>query len=201
MGGVIDPDDITGWVLAGGPGTGIGAIDRGLHKHEGLPLAMHVLLRLAPQVGNVMINANRNLGAYESFGVPVWPDGTGDPSGPLSALVTGLEHCETPWLVTVPCDAPRFPLDLVQRLACAALAGEAPMAMVITREAGVRRTHPSFCLLKVDLLESLVRFSPGGPGGAGDIEAWAAQQRCADVEFDDPQAFSTFWPGPALPSR
>ena len=69
-----------------------------------------------------MINANRNLGAYESMGVPVWPDAPADYPGPLAGLLAGLEHCETPYLVTVPCDTPNFPLDLVERLAAALVA-------------------------------------------------------------------------------
>ena len=82
-----------------------------------MPLALHALLRLQPQVGEAMINANRNLGAYESMGVPVWPDAQSDFPGPLAGVLVGLERCETPYLVTVPCDTPNFPLDLVERLA------------------------------------------------------------------------------------
>ena len=75
---MIARDDITGLILAGGRGSRMGGVDKGLQNHHGMPLAMHALLRLAPQVGHVMINANRNLGAYESFGVPVWPDALPD---------------------------------------------------------------------------------------------------------------------------
>ena len=85
-----------------------------------MPLAMHALLRLAPQVGEMMINANRNLAAYESMGVPVWPDALPDYPGPLAGFLAGLERCETPYLVTVPCDSPLFPDDLVARLAARA---------------------------------------------------------------------------------
>ena len=79
-------------------------------------MALHTLMRLRPQVGEVMINANRNLAAYEAFGVPVWPDVLADYAGPLAGFLTALERCETPWLVTVPCDTPLFPHDLVARL-------------------------------------------------------------------------------------
>ena len=95
----------------------MGGVDKGLQNFHGMPLALHALMRLAPQVGEVMINANRNLGAYESFGVPVWPDALPDYAGPLAGFLTGLERCETPYLVTVPCDTPLFPHDLVARLA------------------------------------------------------------------------------------
>ena len=113
----IDRDQITGVILAGGRGSRMGGADKGLQPYRGVPLAMHALLRLAPQVGEVMINANRNLAAYESMGAAVWPDALADYPGPLAGFLAGLEHCTTPYLVTVPCDSPHFPEDLVARLA------------------------------------------------------------------------------------
>ncbi|MDH4289863.1 MAG: molybdenum cofactor guanylyltransferase, partial [Aquincola sp.] len=109
---MIAPADITGLVLAGGRGSRMGGVDKGLQNHRGLPLAMQALLRLQPQVGHLMVNANRNLGAYEAFGAPVWPDPIEGYAGPLVGFLAGLEHCETPWLVTVPCDTPDFPTEL-----------------------------------------------------------------------------------------
>jgi molybdopterin molybdotransferase len=103
---MIDKHDITGLILAGGRASRMGGVDKGLQNHAGAPLAMHALMRLGHQVGEVLINANRNLGAYEAFGVPVWPDANADYAGPLSGFLAGLEHCDTPYLVTVPCDSP-----------------------------------------------------------------------------------------------
>ena len=142
----IDRQDITGLVLAGGRGSRMGGVDKGLQKHQGVTLAMHAMLRLAPQVGHVMINANRNLGAYESMGVPVWPDALADYPGPLAGFLAGLEHCETPYLVTVPCDSPRFPEDLVARLAHALAERDAEIAMATTCEAdGTLQVQPVIC--------------------------------------------------------
>src|SRR3954447_11955988 len=121
----IPREDIAGLILAGGRGSRMGGVDKGLQSHRGMPLAMHAVLRLAPQIGELMINANRNLGAYEALGVPVWPDSLPDYAGPLAGFLTGLERCETPYLVTVPCDTPQFPEDLVARLAAALVADEA----------------------------------------------------------------------------
>ena len=155
--------DITGVILAGGRGSRMGGVDKGLQNFNGMPLALAALMRLQPQVGHVMINANRNLGAYESFGVPVWPDVLPDYAGPLAGFLTALEHCETPWLATVPCDTPLFPLDLVERLAQAASEQGADIAMAAAREEdGQVRTHPLFCLMRVVLRVSLVKFSLGG---------------------------------------
>jgi molybdopterin-guanine dinucleotide biosynthesis protein A len=184
---VIERDDITGLVLAGGRGARMGGVDKGLQSHHGMPLALHALLRLAPQVGQTMINANRNLGAYESMGVPVWPDTIPDYAGPLAGFLTGLERCETPYLVTVPCDTPFFPTDLVERLAQALEAGSAEIALAATREGDSVRTHPVFCLMRTELMESLVRFTQAGER---KIDRWTARHRTVEVPFDDAAAFA-----------
>lgn len=182
----IEPQDITGLVLAGGRGSRMGGVDKGLQNHQGMPLALHALLRLTPQVGEMMVNANRNLGAYESMGVPVWPDPVADYPGPLAGLLAGLEHCETPYLVTVPCDTPNFPQDLVARLAEALVAQNADIAMAATTEQGQLRTQPVFCLLKSALMEDLVSYLQSGER---KIDRWTARHACAVVPFDDGSAF------------
>lgn len=188
---MINPQDITGVVLAGGRGSRMGGVDKGLQNFNGLPLALNALMRLQLQVGHCMINANRNLAAYESFGVPVWPDGLADYAGPLAGFLSALERCETPWLATVPCDSPLFPVDLVSRLAEGLAGQDADIAMVAAKEEdGQFRAQPVFCLLRVDLLESLVKFTHGG---GRKIDAWTAQHRTVMVPFDapgdDPRAF------------
>lgn len=174
----------------------MGGVDKGLQNYNGTPLALHTLLRLQMQQGGLiaesMVNANRNLGAYEAFGVPVWPDVLDDYAGPLAGFLTGLERCETPLLMTVPCDTPRFPLDLAERLADALTHEDADIAMAAGREGdGQIRTQPVFCLLRVGLLESLVRFTQGG---GRKIDAWTAQHKTVVVPFDregdDPLAFT-----------
>ena len=183
--------DITGLVLAGGRGSRMGGVDKGLQNFNGISLALATLMRLQPQVGALMVNANRNLAAYEAFGAPVWPDVLADYAGTLAGFLTGLERCETQWLVTVPCDTPLFPADLVARLARAADQDDAEIAMAAAREEdGQLRAQPVFCLLRVQLLESLVRFTHGG---GRKIDAWTAQHRTSVVPFDapgdDPRAF------------
>jgi molybdopterin-guanine dinucleotide biosynthesis protein A len=183
----IEPQDITGLVLAGGRGSRMGGVDKGLQNFRGLPLAMNALLRLQLQVGHVLINANRNLAAYESMGVPVWPDPIGDFAGPLAGWLAGLERCETPYLVTVPCDTPNFPTDLVEKLAAALVAEGADIAMAATLENGQVQVQPVFCLLKTELMESLVAYLHAGQA---KIDRWTAQHRCATVVFDDAAAFA-----------
>ncbi|MDP4612542.1 MAG: molybdenum cofactor guanylyltransferase MobA [Limnohabitans sp.] len=186
---------ITGLILAGGRGSRMGGIDKGLQNFHGLPLALQTLMRLQLQsqpLQEVLINANRNLSAYESLGVPVWPDSIDGFAGPLAGFVTGLERCQTPLLLTVPCDTPLFPRDLVERLVHALDSDGADLAMAAAPEAdGTVRPQPVFCLLKTELLESLVKFIQGG---GRKIDAWTAQHRCAIVPFDlpgdNPQAFA-----------
>jgi molybdopterin-guanine dinucleotide biosynthesis protein A len=146
-------------------------------------------------VSHIMMNANRNLAAYESFGASVWPDALADYAGPLAGFLTGLERCETPFMVTVPCDTPLLPLDLVPRLAQALEDQQADIAMAAAPELDKNgqmqlRTQPVFCLLRVDLLESLVKFTQQG---GRKIDAWTALHKTVVVPFDqphdNPQAF------------
>ncbi|MDD5480564.1 molybdenum cofactor guanylyltransferase MobA [Rhodoferax sp.] len=194
---MIQANDITAIILAGGRGSRMGGVDKGLQNFNGMPLALHTLTRLqmGGGVGEILLNANRNLAAYESFGVSVWPDAQADYAGPLSGFLSGLEHCETPYLLIVPCDTPLLPLDLAQRLAAALAAQDADIAMAAAPEAGKDghmqlRTQPVFCLLRVALLESLVRFTQDG---GRKIDAWTALHKTAVVPFDapgdNPQAF------------
>lgn len=193
---MINSQEITGLILAGGRGSRMGGVDKGLQNFNGMPMALHTLMRLQMQVGQVIINANRNLSAYESFGAEVWPDVLADYAGPLAGFLTGLERCETPYLVTVPCDSPRFPLDLVARLAEALEREQAEIAMAAAPEQDsngqlAMRPQPVFCLLRVELLESLVEFTQSG---GRKIDAWTAQHKTAIVPFnqpgDDPLAFA-----------
>ncbi len=188
---MIDLPDITGLVLAGGRGARMGGVDKGLQPFRGQPLALHALQRLRPQVGPTLINANRNTPAYAAFGAPVWPDVEADYPGPLAGFMSGLAHCATPWLVTVPCDVPLFPTDLVARLAEAAHAAGAELAMASAREEDGRlRPQPVFCLMQRTLLPSLQHFMAAG---GRKIDAWTTQQRHVSVPFDwpddDPRAF------------
>ena len=192
---MIHSHQITGLVLAGGRGSRMGGVDKGLQNFNGTPLALHALLRLQMQegglVGGQMVNANRNLAAYEAFGVPVWPDTLDGYAGPLAGFMTGLERCETPYLLTVPCDTPLFPLDLAQRLAQAFEDETTEIAMAGAREEdGQLRPQPVFCLIRVELMESLLVFTQAG---GRKIDRWTDQHRTVIVPFDhpgdDPKAF------------
>jgi molybdopterin-guanine dinucleotide biosynthesis protein A len=181
---VVDNAQVTGLILAGGQGSRLGGVDKGLQEHAGQPLALQALQRLAPQVGRVMISANRHLDVYQRMGAPVWPDApsANGYEGPLAGFLAGLQHCETPYLVTVPCDCPHFPEDLVQRLLQALQSEAADLAIAATPEG----LEPAFCLLKKSLEPSLLSYLQSGQR---KIERWTAQLRRTVVMFDDSEAF------------
>ena len=184
----IAPAEITGLVLAGGRGSRMGGVDKGLQNFNGEPLALHAVRRLGAQVGQAIINANRNLAAYEAFGIPVRADSLADYPGPLAGFLTGLAHCTTPFLLTVPCDTPLFPLDLAARLSEALAAADAEIAMVSAPDSEgdggpALRPQPVFCLLRTSLRDSLQRFTDAGHR---KVQAWTAQHRTVLVPFDRP---------------
>jgi molybdopterin-guanine dinucleotide biosynthesis protein A len=183
---VIPKTDITGLVLAGGRGSRMGGVDKGLQCYEGIPLAQYALLRLLPQVGPAMINANRNLDVYRSMGVPVWPDEVSDYPGPLAGMLSGLAHCETPYLVTVPCDAPNYPLDLVSRLARGLSEINGDLATAYTRATDRLFAQPVFTLMHVSVQSGLRDFIASGQRKTG---LWASAHRSAKVVFDDEAEF------------
>jgi len=177
---------ITGLVLAGGRGSRMEGRDKGLQLFNGLPLALHALCRLKPQVGRVVISANRNLAAYSAFGVPVCQDavttGTEDFAGPLAGVLSGLALCQTPYLLTVPCDAPFFPRDLAGRLAAALIRENADCASAVATDGSVTTAHPVFCLMDASQARrSLPVFLQGG---GRSVKGWLARQRTVEVIFD-----------------
>ena len=183
---MIPRHQITGIVLAGGLGRRMGGVDKGLQLLRGQPLAGIALERLSPQVATCVVSANRHRDAYEALGTPVLADSVPGHPGPLAGLLAGLRHCATEWLLAVPCDAPRFPTDLVQRLGAAA--EPAGIAMAATRrEDGSIQHQPVFCLLRRSLAPGLAAFV--AEGGASPW-AWASREGVAVVLFDDAEAFA-----------
>ena len=182
---------ITGIILAGGRGSRMGGVDKGLQLFNGTPLIQHAIDRLRPQVGQLLINANRHLAIYQALGLPVLVDDLADFAGPLAGFLVGLTHCQSPYLATVPCDTPCFPTDLIDRLAKALVSADADIAMASSPDAsGVLCHQPVFCLLKRELLASLQAFTSDG---GRKIGAWAAQHTLVRVPFnlahDRPDAF------------
>ncbi|WP_308494415.1 molybdopterin molybdotransferase MoeA [Duganella levis] len=187
---------VTGLVLAGGRGTRMGRVDKGLQPFRGSTLVAHVLARLSPQVASVAINANRNLPQYQvvAGASPVLPDFLEGFAGPLAGLQIGLQFCPTELLLTAPCDSPLFPLDMAERLHAAMAVQDADLAMAVTMErdpeqpdaAPYRQPHPVFSLIKASVLPQLDAYLETG---GRRMEGFFKSLRVAEVLFDDSAAF------------
>ncbi len=182
---------LTGLVLAGGRGSRMGGLDKGLQPLHGEALAAHVLRRLAPQTGALLISANRHAERYAALGAPwgatVVADTLPGFPGPLAGLLAGLRAARTPFVLSAPCDTPALPVDLAARLAAALDADQADIATVRTRDAhGTRSLHPVVALLATPLADDLSAFLDAGER---KVRAWYARHRTVEVDFDDERAF------------
>ena len=201
----FDSKRVCAVVLAGGMGSRMGGVDKGLQLLAGEPLARHCVQRLQAQRGGapglIAINANRNAEVYAAWGCPLWTDDIDGFAGPLAGFQTALQHCaggaaieNSPpqgygYLLTVACDTPRFPLDLLARLMQALEREGADIAVAGAPEQGPGgawslRTQPVFCLLRTSLAGSLNAFLTAG---GRKVDAWTAQHRTVTVAFDQPQ--------------
>ena len=167
---------VSGIVLAGGLGRRMGGVDKGLQLLHGRPMIAHVLARLAPQVDDIVINANQNLERYAAFGHRVVPDEIGGYAGPLAGLHAGLAAVSHPLAVTVPCDSPFLPSDLVARLHSDL--GSNDLAVAKTGE----QPHPVLALVRRSVAENLRAFLASG---GRKIDAWYASLKVVEVLFDD----------------
>ncbi|HQZ02652.1 MAG TPA: molybdenum cofactor guanylyltransferase MobA [Thauera sp.] len=173
---------ITGVLLAGGQGSRMGGVDKGLVDLAGRPLAAHALARLAPQVDELIISANRNLDAWQVFGYPVFGDDIDGFAGPLAGLHAALLRARHPLVVTAPCDSPFLPADLVERLAAALHTTGAELAVVRTAD----QLHPVFCLCQRSLACPLGDFIARG---GRRMQQWHATLKTVTVPFNDEAAF------------
>ncbi len=156
---VPNPEGITGVILAGGKARRMGGDDKGLVDFAGRPLVAWVIDSLRPQVGALVINANRNHDRYARYGYPVIADAMTDFQGPLAGFSAALAEVRTPWIVTVPCDGPYPAPDLVQRL-CDALAEQGAELAVASDG---QRMQPVYALIP----RALALGSGGVPGRRG----------------------------------
>lgn len=170
--------EVTGLVLAGGQGSRMGGVDKGLQPFRGKPMVAHVLERLAPQVAEIIINANRNPQAYAGFGHRVVADEIEGFAGPLAGFERGLAHASHALVMTVPCDSPFLPQDLVERLHEAMAREEAQLAVAKTGD----QLHPVFSLMRRDVHASLRDFLASGQR---KIDKWYGALRVVEVPFDD----------------
>src|SRR5688572_20217655 len=180
----LPPAKITGVILAGGQGRRMGGVDKGLKVLRGKPMVAWAIERFAPQVDEILINANQNLSTYGEFGYRVIPDEIGGYAGPLAGLHRGLSEASHDLIATVPCDSPFLPADLIQRLRGAL---DATGSVIAVAKTGTQ-PHPVFCLCRKSVLPGLTQFLEGG---GRKIDAWYSSLKVVEVLFDDkPGAFS-----------
>ena len=184
---MITQQHITGLILAGGRGMRMGGVDKGLQTLQGKPMIAHVIQILQPQVDRIMINANQNHERYREFNFPVWSDEKNDYAGPLAGMQAGLIHCETAYMLTVPCDTPMLPTDLVTQLATALEKSTADIAVANTKQHDLIQRQPVFCLMKKTVLTDLTTALERG---VRKVDLWLAEKKLVDVVFDDEAAFA-----------
>ena len=169
---------ISAIILSGGRATRMGGVDKGLVVLKDKPLVQHVISRLKPQVDEIEINANREIGTYQALGYPVLKDENDAFIGPLAGFLLGLKHAKYDYVLTVPCDSPFLPLDLVQMLFMGMTATHADVAVASSNG----DTHPVFCLMKKSVLPSLQAFINGGER---KVSAWQKSLHYTEVDFSD----------------
>lgn len=169
---------VTGLILAGGQGSRMGGRDKGLVEYQGKALIDHVLGCIAPQVDEVLISANRNTEEYARRGYPVVADSLPDFQGPLAGVLEGLKAAHHDWVLTVPCDMPHFPSDLLARL----MIGRNACPVVIAQD--VIRTHPAVMLIRRSLAADLAAYLQSGQRA---VHRFQSQAGFAAVSFDAAQ--------------
>ena len=175
--------EISSIILAGGRGTRMGGIDKGLVKLQHKSLIQHLIERLTPQVNEIIINANREITQYQALGYAVLQDETAVFIGPLAGLSLGLKHTKYEYLLTVPCDSPLLPMDLAQRLLSSLLEHRAEIAVATSNG----DAHPVFCLCKKSVLPSLIIYLEQGDR---KVSTWQKSLNYVEVDFsDNPEAF------------
>lgn len=175
--------DITAVILAGGKGRRMQGEDKGLIELNGKLLIQHVISAIAPQVGQLVINANRNLQQYADLGYAVVSDSMDDYQGPLAGFLATMNSIDTPELVTVPCDGPMLPHDLVKRL----ITGRNQAAADIAVAHDGQRLQPVYALMPTRLKQDLKAFLESG---GRKIDLWYARHQVVHVDFSDiPEAF------------
>ncbi|MCV6637418.1 molybdenum cofactor guanylyltransferase MobA [Candidatus Albibeggiatoa sp. nov. NOAA] len=181
---MISQQQITAVVLAGGQARRMGGQDKGLLMYQDQTFIQHLVNDLKPQVGQIIINANRHQQQYADLTrCPVIEDHFGDFAGPLAGMLTGLQTIKTPYILFMPCDVPHIPDFLVTRLAEKLTQSQAMISTVYDGQ----RTQYLFALMRCEVQESLQTYLQQN---RHQVRAWYQQQHVVEVDFSDcPQFF------------
>jgi molybdenum cofactor guanylyltransferase len=169
---------ISGVIVAGGRGSRLGGREKGLLELAGRPMIAYVIAALQPQVGELLLNANREPERYRRFGLRIIPDTSPDYQGPLAGIAVALEQAANDWVLVVPCDAPLLPGDLAVRLRTELERAGAEICVPHDGE----RLQPLFLLLRRTLLSSIRDFLAGGDR---KLLLWLESRNPAIADFSD----------------
>lgn len=172
----IPTSDITVVILAGGQARRMDGRDKALLPLMDKSLLTHILETLRPQAEHILINSNRPPAAYREFGLAVVADTLPGHLGPLAGLLSAFAHTDSDYVLTVPCDTPLLPGDLLQRLGDALSAQQADIATV--SENG--RLHAAIMLAHRRLEEPLRQYLEAGERR---VQAWLNQQNLATADY------------------
>lgn len=177
-------NNITGLILAGGLARRMGGTDKGLVTLEGRPMISYIIDALRPQVHSLLINANRNISTYEEYGYAVISDDIEDFQGPLAGMASGLRHCQTEYIATVPCDGPFLPDNYIQTLEQAVLQADSKISVGFDG----KRLQPVYALIHSDLLADLIDYLASGER---KIDRWYDKHDYAKADFSScPEMFT-----------
>ena len=147
---------ISGVILAGGRSSRMGGEDKAQMLLQGKPLWQHVWQRLAPQVQDVTISANRHLEYYQQSQLRVISDNLPNHPGPLAGMLSALQQINSPWFAFTACDTPFIPEDYVTRLW--QQKEQAPAVWVRSQE----RDHPALALVHRKIMPELEHYLANG---------------------------------------
>ncbi|MDD2723332.1 MAG: molybdenum cofactor guanylyltransferase [Methylovulum sp.] len=169
-------ESITGVILAGGLARRMDHQDKGLVNFKGLPLINYAITAMQPVVDELIINANRNIGDYRQFGLPVISDQSDNFDGPLAGILTAMDYCQTEVLLVMPCDSPLMRSAQLQTLIDRRYEQNADAAVAVVGG----RWHPVFLAIKTALKTDLQAYLAGGHR---KVETWLMQYKTLPVDF------------------
>lgn len=177
------PAAITAVILAGGRARRMEGADKALLPLAGRPLLAHVIAALRPQVDAILLNSNRPAAHYAQFGLPVIADSLPDQPGPLAGLLSALQTTNSELVLSVPCDTPCLPADLVARMRAALQRNDAD---VCSASDGTQ-LHAAIMLAHRRVTAALENYLASG---GRKVQDWLRAQKLAVADFSDrPDAF------------
>lgn len=178
--------DLTVLVLAGGQGKRMAGLDKGLQYFQGKPMIAHIIEEVTSHTSNIIVSANRNQITYESFGYPVYADEMTGFGGPLAGILSGLRHCKTPYMATIPCDTPFLKYDVIHQLFNALKNKKAEIAVAISKDGKDWKMQSVFTVMKTSVIKNLESYLKDGNH---KISPWLKLQKAISVEFIDDSPF------------